>query len=258
MVLIFRKILPLFVLTTLILSAADSAAQTSRVRRPKKKSSAVSSSKKPATPKKSQAPTTQPTPDPEVEEVAAPVAQPAVKSMTAAPRRRRESVSMIYGSFSWLWWQEPLELSAPSGTKYSMLATANGPCFGGGWRRVKLKTEFNVNACFFSAGNEVGANQTLIRYYQQGVESYGIVIGPGYLWRPSSGSVSLGFQVPLFARYAQWTIPAEGYDVLSATRITGGFLLEGTWGGPKFALTQKVGLMYQMGALWSLGFNFRF
>lgn len=185
---------------------------------------------------------------------------PATPTTTAkAPKARRESVSSFFGSFSWLWWQEPLELIGPDGTRYAMVTTANGPCFGAGWKRVKASYEVNFQGCFFSAGNEVGAIVTDIGYYQQGVESYGVMAGPGILYRPSSGSVSFGIQIPGFFRYAQWTIPPQaGYDVDGPTRITGGALLQANWTSKRITLGQKVGMFYKTGAMWAVQLDFRF
>jgi hypothetical protein len=186
---------------------------------------------------------------------------PQTTTGTIKTKKKRESLTFIYGSFTWLWWQEPLKLVSPSGTQSDMLTTANGPCFGGGWRKVRARSEWNFQGCFFSAANEVGLiNQSTsegLQYYQQGVESFGLVFGPGYLWRPTSGSVAVGFQLPLFLRFAQWTLP-DGWDVKSAANYSGGLAIQSNWTLKRLTLAQKVGLMYNMGALWALEIDFRF
>jgi hypothetical protein len=179
-------------------------------------------------------------------------------------RKRLDSVSFIFGSVEWLWWQEPLELVGSNGTRLAMVTTANGPCFGGGWKKIKSTSVFSLQGCFFSASNEVGlVGRGTTQYYQQGVESYGILFGPGWLWRPSSGNVTLGVQVPGFFRYADWTLPpTQGgsvtYDVASQTRVSGGLLLEGGWSVHRLNFAQKIGFLYKTGAFWVTEFDFRF
>ncbi|HEX4923058.1 MAG TPA: hypothetical protein VFV50_03195 [Bdellovibrionales bacterium] len=243
-----KTILTLLILAILV---ADPAAAQSRKKRPVSKSAAPRAKKVESLP----------TPPPNTPEA------PAVKSETPAAgttatkpaRRKRESLSFLYGSFAWLWWQEPLELVGPTGTRYAMVTTANGPCFGAGWRKLLPSWEWGMHGCFFSAGNEVGATVTNVGYYQQGVESYGIIAGPNVLVRPREGRVGFGVQLPLFFRYAQWTLPpTPGYEVTNGTRITGGALFEGNWTGGRITLAQKIGVFYGTGTLWALQLNYRF
>jgi hypothetical protein len=175
---------------------------------------------------------------------------------TKARKPASASFSYFFASAAYLFWQEPLTLTNPSGTAYKLLATASGPCVGGGWRHVWGSQEFNIQACGFFVNNEVGSTQQQLTYSQLNVPGFGGLIGPGYAWRPQWGGISLGVQVPAIYRTGNYTIPEAGWIISDVSKFSGGILLEATWISSGLSLSQKVGFIHSMGSLWALQFNY--
>jgi hypothetical protein len=185
---------------------------------------------------------------------------PRVSAKPARPKRRvkRGHRSVWFVTISYAWWQEPLDLVGGDGSRYGLLATANGPCVGIGWKKIYRRSEFNSQICGFSVSNEVGKTGTMwtsrSNYYQQGVESYGVIGGPGYAWYPRSTKVSFGFQLPIFFRYAQWTLPPRGgyVSIDKSTLITGGIQFGMSYVARRFSFSPKIAYMVNMGAIWQM------
>ncbi len=182
---------------------------------------------------------------------------PAKNTIRTLNTGARPYIDRWFPSVGYLWWQEPLLLTKPTGEQYVLLATANGPCLGGGWRRIYSKYEFNIQGCGFFGFNEVGSTHQLLTYYQQEVASYGALLGPGFMWRLQQGVINIGLQAPVIYRYGDWTLPAEGYTIDSVSKVSGGLLLEAKWVKNKISLSQKIGYLYSMGFLWVLQLNLR-
>jgi hypothetical protein len=174
---------------------------------------------------------------------------PALK--VKRPAKRVFSRNHLTSAVSYVWWQEPVELTDPAGKHYGMLANTNGPCFGFGWLRTRSNFDFSLDGCFVLGFTDVSYTQPPPpQYFQQSVSTYGALMTVGLLYKPSSKFVTMGLDIPVMARYTDWTIPKSGYNVTPVMRYTAGLNLDFSWRVRRFVLSQKIGPMYGMSWLW--------
>ncbi len=167
------------------------------------------------------------------------------KKRRPPPRRS----SYLAATLGYIWWQETLDLITPSGTRHTLVGNTNGPCIGLTWLHRGNEWDYSLNGCVVVGFTDVSSQRT-IDYFQQSVETYGIIVGPGLQFRPDGGKVSLGIQLPLVGKYTSWAVPSSAYKVSSETKLTGGALLDASWRLQRYVIHQKVGFVYSLGWTW--------
>ncbi len=183
----------------------------------------------------------------------------AKKIVVTTPDAEPQLRSYRYASISYNWWQETLTLTNPDGTKYTLLANPNGPCVGIGYFSNKGSWNYSFNGCAFFAKTHVSIAQgSSTSYFQKSVPTYGLFFGPGIHYTPRGSQVSLGLLAQGYVRYANWTIPAQGWKVEPSLRFSGGLMTSAQWRRKRVVFEQQFGYIYDSGWLWGLGLNYIF
>jgi hypothetical protein len=173
------------------------------------------------------------------------------------PKVAVTSRSYWLGSISYNWWQEQIDLKNPSGQTYPLTASTHGPCIGLGYLYRVVNWDILVNGCFFMGQSDISGVQSTPRYSQRSVETMGVFLGPGVNYRPFR-QVSIGLAINGFARSAAWTDPPGGWSAEPKTIISGAAMLDTQWRLGHVVLHQKMGPIFNVGTLWSLGLDYIF
>jgi len=177
------------------------------------------------------------------------------KLKVKAPVYSRDFFSVDVG---YVWWQETAQLSNTTGGNYGLIANTNGVCLGGGWRQIHRHFDLTLDGCGLFAFTDVSIVNSPPLYFQQSVTTYGLIVGPGIHYKPSSKFVTIGLDAPLMARYTNWTLPSPNYTVTPQLRYTGGLMLEGAWRLNRLFIREKIGPMYNMSWLWQMDLQYVF
>lgn len=181
------------------------------------------------------------------------VALAAPALTTKSPVRSR---SFIFASVSYNWWQDTMELIDQAGTRFGVTTNSHGTCGGLGYIYRRARWDFTLHGCALIGQSDVvgPANSGFPR---KDVETLAIFASPGFQYR-TSGQVSIGVDLVGVFRSTEWGRPPTGWKIESDSRISGGAVLNTQWRISRVVLHQKVGPIYKMGTLWSLGLDYIF
>lgn len=159
---------------------------------------------------------------------------------------------------SYVSWRDKLDLLYPNGDKASIDSTGEGTCVGGGWRYENDYFEYNINGCYAIASMTAGKENSTISYFQQGVRSTALMVGPSILWKPKSKGAGFGVHLPIVYRTGDYTEPTS-FTLEDTTIFTYGYLLQADWRFEKLGVFTKFGKISRFSSsFWSLGAMYSF
>lgn len=184
------------------------------------------------------------------------VQAPSTPLRRRPPRKRRRIPRRDYyfGSFSYFWLQETLDLlNKTTGEKSELRANHHGPCVGGGWIKFGRPFDYSLEGCGFISLTEVSTpSSNTTTYRQKDIQSFGLMVFPKIQYRSIYKAVALGIQTPIFLRYTEWEegVSSVSSSVLTADpklRYSAGLALDANWRYKRTVLHQKVGYIYGVG-----------
>lgn len=159
---------------------------------------------------------------------------------------------------SYVSWRDRLDLLYPNGDKATIESTGEGTCVGGGWRYENDYWEYNLNGCYAISSMTAGKENSSISYFQQGVRSSALMVGPSVLWKPKSKGAGFGFHLPIVYRTGDYSEPAN-FTLEDTTIFTFGYLLQADWRFEKWGIFTKFGKISRFSSsFWSLGAMYSF
>ena len=168
----------------------------------------------------------------------------------------------FYVSFSLMSWQEPMTFTHPDGTQYDLVDTSLGVCPGIGWEMTLWRFEVGLNGCFAFMHSELGSSTGVSNpsgYRVKNARVLGGMIGPLALWRPFSGNVALGIDLPILMRYGNWPNPASGYVISPTFSIAPVPMLEARVERGNVFVASKIGLYRSLSSIiWMFQVSYNF
>lgn len=159
---------------------------------------------------------------------------------------------------SYVSWRDRLDLLFPNGDKASIETTGEGTCVGGGYRYENDFWEYNINGCYALSSMTAGKENSSISYFQKGVRSSAIIVGPSILWKPKSKGAGFGIHLPIVYRKGAYTEPSS-FTLEDTTIFTYGYLLQADWRFEKWGIFTKFGKISRFSSsFWSLGGMYSF
>jgi hypothetical protein len=143
----------------------------------------------------------------------------------------------------------------PAGDKSSDIESTNeGWCLGGGYKVENAFWQWNLNGCYSTTVANVGS--TAINFFEKEVPITVIMLGPAALWKPLSGDVALGLNLPIIYRFGYQSnssnFALDGEQVFSY-----GFLLEFQWKYNQWDWVSKFGRFSKFASsTWILQINY--
>lgn len=159
---------------------------------------------------------------------------------------------------SYVSWRDRLDLLYPNGDKATIESTGEGTCVGGGWRYENDYWEYNLNGCYAISSMTAGKENSSISYFQQGVRSTALIVGPSILWKPKSKGAAFGVHLPIVYRTGDYSEPTS-FTLEDTTIFTYGYLLQADWRFEKWGIFTKFGKISRFSSsFWSLGAMYSF
>lgn len=164
-------------------------------------------------------------------------------------------------SLEYLSFQDQLEFIGPDGQDTELLATVKGLCAGFGHSWSNIYHELRTRGCYIYGTATVGEDTNFLNYFQDNVSINGLLGGAAYLFRPRSGQVAFGLEVPFMYRDGSFGVPDGGYSFDDNHFFSVGYMLLTEWrsSNKRWNFTIRYGKISQMAAsIWALGGQYWF
>jgi len=115
-----------------------------------------------------------------------------------------------------------------------------------------------MNGCYAVSTMTAGKENSSVSYFQTGVVSTALMVGPSILWKPRSKGAAFGIHLPAVYRSGDYTEP-PGFTLEDAFIFTYGYLLQADWRFETWGIFTKFGKISRFGSsFWSLGAMYSF
>jgi hypothetical protein len=175
-------------------------------------------------------------------------------------RERRQFSKRYFMGVGFASWQDSLTLvNDTQQSETELLATTEGPCIGGGIDASNFYWGWKLEACLAFATANVGENSRNVDYFQQGVGVTALLTSPGIYYRPNSGEVALGLEIPILLRSGDYTAPAGNFSLQETSLVALGVGTELRWFYQKVDFSGKMTKFLGMPSVFWMGMaHYRF
>lgn len=161
----------------------------------------------------------------------------------------------FYFLSSYVSWKDTIDL-INQGQKYEIQTTAQGWCFGGGYKIENATWSFGSDACYGTLRASVGTDANPILYFQKNVPVLMLMASPFTKWKPHSKNSAIGLSMPFLYKSGKYTEPDQ-YKVDNKSKTTLGLMASLEWTYDKWEFFTKFGKVQSFrSSLWQAGITY--